>query len=73
MSDDGRGLGASQKVRNGEIIMRERIYVTDILKDWLKANGYDGLTDGGTCFCGIANLMTCGGTDSCEPWKKDKP
>jgi len=41
------------------------IQVTEIVKDWLKSHGYDGLyTD--ECGCRIADLAPCGGEGMSE-------
>ncbi len=41
----------------------------EIIKTWLKANGYDGLCDPEhECGCGIDDLILCGGPcDECQP------
>lgn len=43
--------------------------VVDILKQWLKANGYDGLVDdSGECGCDLRNLIPCENSiDRCLP------
>lgn len=49
--------------------MAEEITVKDILIQWLKANGYDGLVDQ-DCECGCRgdDLMLCAGPcDTCRP------
>jgi hypothetical protein len=34
--------------------------IGDILRDYLEANGYDGLHNGGGCYCSGDDLMSCG-------------
>ena len=43
--------------------------VTDILTEWLKANGYDGLVaDDAECGCELKDLAPCSGPwDTCRP------
>ena len=43
--------------------------VTDIVKEWLKGHGYDGLYDRGECGCLIEDLCPCGseGALGCQP------
>lgn len=40
----------------------------EIIENWLKENGYDGIYSPGECACKIGDLMPCG-TDAseCEP------
>lgn len=49
--------------------------VRQIIEEYLKANGYDGLyNDVGECGCEIGDLFTCGFTEyTCEPAHKEKP
>lgn len=42
--------------------------VREILQEYLKANGYDGLCDGWDCDCKIDNLLECGSAiPECKP------
>ena len=44
--------------------------VKEIIFDWLKNHGYDGLCDGEDCGCCLADFMPCdedGGILDCEP------
>jgi hypothetical protein len=49
--------------------------VKDIIVEWLKAHGYDGLySEGGECACEMADLCPCDDAGfSCEPGYKRKP
>ena len=50
-------------------------YVEDIVLEWLKENGYDGLYNPGKCACEISDLFPCGGQDcylECMPGYKTK-
>ena len=49
--------------------------VKQIVLQYLKENGYDGLaSDDGECGCDLENLMPCGFQDTfCEAAHKEKP
>jgi len=36
------------------------VSIKEITKQWLKANGYDGLYNCDGCGCGLADFMPCG-------------
>ena len=46
--------------------------VKEIVADWLKANGYDGLCNDVGCGCTLGDLMTCGEpSEYCVPgWRR---
>jgi hypothetical protein len=48
--------------------------VKEIVIEYLKANKYDGLSDGDGCGCGIDDLMKCGEINitNCKPAFKKK-
>lgn len=48
--------------------------VKEIIIEWLKNNGYDGLYDPGECGCLIGDLFPCGGDCfDCLPGYKNTP
>lgn len=47
--------------------------VSDIIKNYLKENGYDGLCNPGDCACLISDLVPCDNDPSiCEPGYKSE-
>ena len=46
--------------------------VRDIVKNYIKDNGFDGLFNGRECACSIDDLFPCGGEyiNKCEPGYK---
>lgn len=53
-----------------------KIYHDEIVADWLKTNGYDGLElESEKCWCSVLNIWECcvhssGPQQECTPWKK---